>query len=70
MGSVPSWIHWVTRGTPTERDEVNRREVCESDGCVCDVDVIGVKLRVIRKVVVLGRVSPTLDLSSEENDVR
>jgi hypothetical protein len=27
-------IHWVTRGTvtPKDRDEVNRREVCECDG--------------------------------------
>jgi hypothetical protein len=29
-----SLIHWVTRGTgtPTERDEVNRGDVCECDG--------------------------------------
>jgi hypothetical protein len=27
-------IHWVTRGTgtPKDRDEVNKREVCECDG--------------------------------------
>ena len=27
-------LHWVTRGTgtPKDRDEVNRREVCECDG--------------------------------------
>ena len=27
-------IHWVDRGTgtPKDRDEVNRREVCECDG--------------------------------------
>jgi hypothetical protein len=27
-------IHWVGRGTgtPKDRDEVNRREVCEYDG--------------------------------------
>ena len=27
-------IHWVVRwtGTPTVRDKVNRREVCECDG--------------------------------------
>ncbi len=29
-----SRIHWVDRGTgtPKDRDEVNRREVCECDG--------------------------------------
>jgi len=29
-----SRIHWVARGTgtPKDRDEVNRREVCECDG--------------------------------------
>jgi hypothetical protein len=29
-----SAIHWVARGTgiPKDRDEVNRREVCECDG--------------------------------------
>jgi hypothetical protein len=29
-----SRIHWVARGTgtPTDRDEVNRRDVCECDG--------------------------------------
>ncbi len=27
-------IHWVVRGTgtPKDRDEVNRRDVCECDG--------------------------------------
>ncbi len=27
-------IHWVARGTgtPKDRDEVNKREVCECDG--------------------------------------
>ena len=27
-------IHWVVRGTgtPKDRDEVNKREVCECDG--------------------------------------
>ena len=36
-------IHWVARGTatPKDRDEVNRREVCECDGWVCDLDVMG-----------------------------
>ena len=29
---------WVGRGTgtPKDKDEVNRREVCECEGCVCD----------------------------------
>jgi len=34
------WVPWGT-GTPKDRDEVNKREVCECDGCVCDLDVIG-----------------------------
>ena len=31
---TPSPIHWVDRGTgtPKDRDEVNRREVCKCDG--------------------------------------
>ena len=31
---LTSHIHWVPRGTrtPKDRDEVNRREVCECDG--------------------------------------
>jgi hypothetical protein len=35
-------LHWVVRGTgiPKDRDEVNRREVYECDGRVCDVDKI------------------------------
>jgi hypothetical protein len=46
-------IHWVPRGTgtPKDKDEVNRREVCEYDGWVCDLDVMDdpSKLSVIRK---------------------
>ena len=59
-------------GTPKDKDEVNRQEVCECDGCVCDLDVMDVPstLSVIRKDVVLTRVSPTLDLSCEEKTVR
>jgi hypothetical protein len=37
---------------PTEdKDEINKREVCECDGWVCDLDMMGVpsKLSVIRK---------------------
>ncbi len=35
-------IHWVDRGTgiPKDRDEVNRREVWECDGWLCDLDMI------------------------------
>ena len=46
-------IHWVTwrTATPKDRDEVNRREVCECDGWVCVLEVIGApsRLRVTRK---------------------
>ncbi len=33
-------IHWVVRGTgtPKDKDEVNKSEVCECDGQVCDLD--------------------------------
>ena len=59
-------IHWVARGTgiPKDRDEVNRREVSECDGWVCDFDMMGApsKWRVIRKVVSLTRGRPTLFL--------
>jgi hypothetical protein len=32
-----SRIHWVPRGTgtPKDKDEVNKRESSECDGCVC-----------------------------------
>ncbi len=38
-GIYMSLIHWVARGTgtPKNRDEVNKREVCECDGWVFDV---------------------------------
>ncbi len=51
---------------------VNRREVCECDGLVCDLDVMGPppKLSVLRKVAVLARVRPTFDLSCEEKAAR
>ncbi len=61
-------IHWVDRGTgiPKDRDEVNRREVYECDGGVCDLDVMDTpsKLRVIRKTVTLPRDRPTLFLKN------
>ena len=59
-------------GTPKDRDEVNRREVCECDGCVCDLDVIGSpsRLMLIRKISVFVRVLSTLGLSCGENTTR
>ncbi len=50
---------------PKDRDEVNRREVCECDGWVCDLDGMGdpSKLSVIRKADSLTRASPTLFLN-------
>ena len=34
-------MHLVSRGTgtPKDTDEVNRRDVCECDGCVCDLEL-------------------------------
>ncbi len=56
--------HWVVRGTrtPKDKDEVNRREVFECDGRVCDLEVKGVPslLRIIRKAAALARARPTL----------
>ena len=66
-------IHWVDRGTGTrkDRDEVNRREVCECDGWVCDLEVIvsPSRSKLTRKPTSLTRVLPTSDLSCEENVV-
>ncbi len=57
-------IHWVARGTgiPKDRDVVNRREVSECDGWVCDVDMMCApsELSVIRKAASLSRANPTL----------
>ncbi len=51
--SLTHWVQWVGRGTgtPKDKDEVNKREVCECDGWVCDLDMIGApsKLSGIRK---------------------
>ncbi len=53
-------IHWVPRGTgtPIDRDEVNRRDVCECDGWVCVLYVIGAPsiFKLIRKAAALARV--------------
>ena len=67
-------MQWVSRrtGTPKDRDEVNRREDCEFDGWVCDLNVIGApsNLSVIRRAAALVRMFPTRDLSIEEKVVR
>ena len=67
-------IHWVARGTgtPKDKDEVNKREVCECDGCVCDLEAIGSPsiFNVIHSAVVLVRMLTTLDLSCEEKAAR
>ena len=69
-----SRIHWVDRGTgiPKDRDEVNRREVSECDGRVCDLDMMVVpsKLSVIRKTTVLARARSTLFLIWGEKAAR
>ncbi len=69
-----SRIHWVTRGTetPKDQDEVNKREVCECDGCVCDLEVIGDSsiFNVIHSGAALVRMLSTLDLSCEEKVAR
>jgi len=50
----------------------NRREVCECDEWVCDLDVMGAPstLSVIRKTSALGMVRSTLDLRWEESAAR
>jgi hypothetical protein len=67
-------IHWVGRGTgtPKDRDEVYNRSVSECDGWVCDWEVIVAqsRLRLIRKTVTLGRISPYFDFNIEENTAR
>jgi hypothetical protein len=58
--------------TSRHRDEVNRREVCECDGWVCDLDMMGApsKLSVIRKPAVSARARSTLFLSWSEKTAR
>ena len=67
-------MHWIARGTgtPNDKDEVNKREVCECDGCVCDLEAIGAPsiINVIRSAAALSRMSPNLDLICEEKVVR
>ncbi len=73
-GIYMSNIHWVARetGTPKERDEVNRRDVCERDGWVCVPEVIVVPsmLRLTLKTEVLTRVLPTSTFVCTENAAR
>ena len=72
-GIYASHIHWVGRGTgtPKDRDEVNRRDVCECDGWVCDTEVTDSpsRLRLIRKVEALVKIKLTRDLNIEEKAV-
>jgi hypothetical protein len=51
------------------RDDLDRPEVCECDGWMCDRDVIDVSstFNVIRSVVTLVRMLSILDLTCEEN---
>ena len=69
-----SHIHCVVRGTgtPKDKDEVNRRDVWECDGWVCDSDVIGApsRLRSIPKVEVSASRFPHFVLSCEKNTAR
>ncbi len=65
-------IHWVVRGTgtPKDRDGVNRRDVCECEGWVSVLEVIGTPsiLSVIRKVATLVRVLPTFTFRVDQNN--
>ncbi len=67
-------MYCVTRwtGTPKDRDEINRREVCECDGCVCVLEEVGIpqRLRFTRKTTDLVRMFPILDFRWEENTAR
>ena len=62
-----SHIHWVGRGTgtPKDKDKVNKREVCECDGLVCDVEVIDdpSRLRLIRKDVRMSIVATKSEIT-------
>ena len=63
-------IHWVTWGTvtPEHIDEVNKREVCECDGWVYDLDDTGTPsiFNIIHSTSTLLRIFPILDLNCEE----
>ena len=68
---VSHTVVWGT-GTPEDRDEVDRWEVCECDGWVCDLESIGVPsiLSVIHNTTSLVRMLSTFDLICEENSTR
>jgi hypothetical protein len=61
-------IHWVGlgTGTPKDRDEVNKREVCEFDGWVWELEAIGApsKFRFTHKGDTLARMLPHFDYPS------
>ncbi len=59
-------------GTPKDKDEVNRRDVCECDGRVCVFEVIVAPsiFKLIRKAVVLVRVLSTFPFRWDENAAR
>jgi hypothetical protein len=54
---------WNNHGTPQDRDEVDRREVCECDGWVSDRDTEGAPstFNVIRNAAILARMFPIFD---------
>jgi hypothetical protein len=56
----------------SHKDDVNKREVCECDGYVCDLEAMGDPsiFNVIHSDVTLARMLPTLDLSCEEKTER
>jgi hypothetical protein len=61
---------WGT-DTPKDRDEVNKKELCEYDVCVCDLDVIGTPstIRLIHSSATLLRMLPIFDLSGRLHNV-
>jgi hypothetical protein len=50
-----SLIHWVVRGTgtPKDKDDVNRRDVCECDGWVCVLEVMDTPSKLIESCLLL-----------------
>jgi hypothetical protein len=59
-------IHWVARGTgtPKDKDEINKRETCECDGRVCDLDMMGETsiYKIKRRAEPLAKILPVLVL--------
>ena len=60
------------RGTPKDRDDVQRRELWECEGWECDLEAIGAPsiYKSKHNAEALTRICPTLDLRCEENTVR